>query len=45
MKGKDHLELKAVDGTKIRKMIVDKWDEMVWSGLNWLRIGVIGRVL
>jgi hypothetical protein len=45
MNEKDHLELKGVDGTTIRKMTADKWDEMMWSGLNWLKIGVIGTVL
>jgi hypothetical protein len=38
LRERDHLEDLGVDG-RILKWIVQKWDEELWSGLIWLRIG------
>jgi hypothetical protein len=29
----------------IIKWILEKWDEVVWTGLTWLRIGTSGGLL
>jgi hypothetical protein len=35
----DHLEDQCVDGWIIIKLIFEKWDGEVWTGMIWLRIG------
>jgi hypothetical protein len=35
----DYLEDLGVDWRIILKFIIMKWDEKVWTGLIWLRIG------
>ena len=39
MRENDHLEDLGVDGRKILKCIIKKWDEEVWIGLIWVGIG------
>jgi hypothetical protein len=43
--GKDGLEHQGLDGTKIKKSSFKKWDEAVWTGWIWLRIGTDGGLL
>jgi hypothetical protein len=40
--GRDHWADPVVDGRVILKLIFRKWDEGVWTGLSWLRIGTGG---
>jgi hypothetical protein len=39
------LEDLDVGGWTILKWILERWDEMVWIGLIWLRIGTSGGLL
>jgi hypothetical protein len=41
----NHLEHLGVDGRIILKRILKNWDEEMWNGLIWLRIGAAGRGL
>jgi hypothetical protein len=41
----DHLEEMCVDGRIVLKSFLKKEDDRVWTGLIWLRIGVIGGLL
>ena len=41
----DHLEDPCVDGRIILRWIFMKWDLRVWTGSNWLRIGIGGVLL
>jgi hypothetical protein len=43
--GKRPLENQDVGGWIILKWILEKWDEMVWTGLICLRIGISGGLL
>jgi len=38
----DQLEDHAVDGRIILRWIFRKWDEEVWTGSSWFRIGTVG---
>jgi hypothetical protein len=41
----DHLESLRTDGTKILKDTYRKWDVEFWTGLLWVRIGIVdGRL-
>jgi len=40
--GKSHLGDPSVDGKIILRWIFRKWDEVVWVGFIWLRIGTGG---
>jgi hypothetical protein len=35
----DHWGDPGIDGRTILRRIFGKWDESVWTGLGWLRIG------
>jgi hypothetical protein len=39
----DHLGDPDVDGRIISRWIFRKWDEGVWTGSSWLRIGTGGH--
>jgi hypothetical protein len=38
-KGKRPVGRSSVDGRIILKLILETWDELVWTGLMWFRIG------
>ena len=40
--GKNHLVDPGVDGRIILRWIFRKWDVRIWTGLIWLRIGIVG---
>jgi len=42
---RDHLGELGEDGRIILRWIFRKWDERVWPGSSWLRIGTGGRHL
>jgi hypothetical protein len=44
-KERDHWEDRDVGGWTTLKLILDRYDGMVWSGLIWLRIGTSGGLL
>jgi hypothetical protein len=44
-KVRDHYEDIEIDGMIILKWIIEKWDEMVWTGFIWLQIRTTGRFL
>jgi hypothetical protein len=44
-KERDHWEDQDVGGWTILKWILERQDEIVWSGLIWLRIGTSGGLL
>jgi hypothetical protein len=43
--GSSHWEDQDVGGWTILKWILERWDEMMWIGLIWLRIGTSGGLL
>jgi len=40
---RDHLENPSIDGRIILIWIFSKWDGRAWTGLIWLRIGIVGE--
>jgi len=42
---RDHLEDPVIDGRVILIWIFRKWDEGLWTGSSWLRIGTVGGLL
>jgi len=42
LKERDHLGDLSVDERIILRWIFGKWDEGVWTGSGWLRIGTVG---
>jgi hypothetical protein len=44
-KERDHSEDQDVGGWTIFKRILERYDEIVWIGLMWLRIGTCGGLL
>jgi hypothetical protein len=45
LKGRNHLEDLDVDGSIVLKRILKKYDEVMWTGFIWLRIGISGGLL
>ena len=45
LRERNHIEDISVDGRIKLKRIMMKWDEGVWNGLIWLRIGTGGWFL
>jgi len=45
LRERDHLVYPGVDGRKILRWIIRKWDVWVWPGPRWLRISTYGRHL
>jgi len=43
LKERDHLGDPDIGGRIIFRWILRKWDVDVWTGSNWLRIGIGGR--
>jgi hypothetical protein len=44
-KERDYWEDQDVGGWTILKCILERYDEMIWMGLIWLRIGASGGLL
>jgi hypothetical protein len=42
LRKRDHLDDPDVDGRMILKWIFREWGVGVWTGLIWLRIGIVG---
>jgi hypothetical protein len=42
LRGRDHWRDPGIDGRIILRRIFRKWDEGVWTGLSWFRIGTGG---
>jgi len=42
LKERANLENSSLDGKVILRWIFRKWDEWIWTGLIWLRIGAGG---
>ena len=42
LRKRGHLGNPGVDGRVILRWIFRKWDEEVWTGSSWLRIGTVG---
>jgi hypothetical protein len=42
LKERDHLREPGVDGSKILRRILGKWNVGVWTGSSWLRIETDG---
>jgi hypothetical protein len=40
-----HLEDLDIDRRRILKWVIKEEDGRAWTGLNWLKIGVSGRLL
>jgi hypothetical protein len=41
----DHYEDQDIGGWIILGCILERWDEVMWTGLVWLRIGTGGELL
>jgi hypothetical protein len=44
-KGKKHLKDQGVDGRMVSKWTLGRLAGGMWSGLTWLRIGIVGEIL
>jgi hypothetical protein len=44
-KKRDHYEELDVHGKRVLKLMLNKYDGMVWTGLIWLKIGISGGLL
>jgi hypothetical protein len=42
---RDHQEDQDIGGWIILELILERWDEVMWTGLVWLRIGTDGELL
>jgi hypothetical protein len=40
-----HMKSLGIDGRMILQWILQEWDERLWTGLIWLRIGTSGEHL
>jgi hypothetical protein len=45
LRERDHLGDPGIDGRIRLRLIFRKWDEGLWTGLIWLRIGTGGGLL
>ena len=45
LKERGHLEDPGLDGRLILKLILNKWNEVAWTGYIWPRIGTHGVLL
>jgi hypothetical protein len=45
LRERDNLDVPGIDGKIILRWIFRKWDVGAWTGLIWLRIGIVGGLL
>jgi hypothetical protein len=43
--GRDSFGKKCLDGRTVLKWILDNYGVKVWTGLDWLRVGLYGEII